>query len=39
MPLPADDKVNKLADELVETMRAVFETPNNYRPGAWPSGP
>lgn len=33
MPLPEDKKVVKLADELVETMRATFDTPKNYRPG------
>ncbi|KAI0170209.1 catalase-like domain-containing protein [Pestalotiopsis sp. NC0098] len=32
MPLPDDRKIVKLADELVDTMRATFKTPENYRP-------
>ncbi|KAF1343822.1 catalase-like domain-containing protein [Delphinella strobiligena] len=32
MPLPEDKKLVKLADELVDTMRATFNTPLNYRP-------
>lgn len=33
MPLPDNDYINKLADELVSTMRETFDTPKNYRPG------
>lgn len=33
MPLPHDPKLLRLSDELVDTMRATFETPTNYRPG------
>lgn len=33
MPLPDDPQLIKLADELVDTMRATFNTPENYRPG------
>ncbi|KAF2644854.1 heme-dependent catalase [Massarina eburnea CBS 473.64] len=32
MPLPENPKVLKLSDDLVETMRATFGTPKNYRP-------
>ncbi|KAE9967676.1 hypothetical protein EG328_008050 [Venturia inaequalis] len=32
MPLPVDPEINKLADNLVDTMRATFDTPQNYRP-------
>ena len=33
MPLPEDKQLLKLSDELVETIRATFDTPKNYRPG------
>lgn len=32
MPLPEDRKLVGLADELVNTMRETFKTPENYRP-------
>ncbi|KEQ82508.1 heme-dependent catalase [Aureobasidium pullulans] len=32
MPLPEDKQLLKLSDELVETIRATFDTPKNYRP-------
>lgn len=33
MPLPNNEELNKLARETVDTMRATFDTPKNYRPG------
>lgn len=32
MPLPEDKQLLKLSHELVETIRATFDTPKNYRP-------
>ncbi|QIW98607.1 hypothetical protein AMS68_004125 [Peltaster fructicola] len=32
MPLPDDRELVKLSSELVDTMRATFKTPQNYRP-------
>jgi len=33
MPLPENRELLKLSDELVDTTRATFDTPQNYRPG------
>lgn len=36
MPLPQDPELLKLSNDLVDTMRATFDTPENYRPGTTP---
>ncbi|CAK3871485.1 heme-dependent catalase [Lecanosticta acicola] len=32
MPLPEDPELLKLSDQIIDTMRDLFQTPNNYRP-------